>query len=153
MFTYSGDPRTSAKDEVRFLTGDTDVRDPILLDGEIEYLLDLYNRTPLNASIRACETIAAKFSRMCDETVGQVKIIFSQKHQQYIELAEKLTERLSKEDMTPYAGGISQSDKETVAQNTDRVKPDFTKHMMEDNQIGPWTSQADISNNNPSQDD
>lgn len=152
MFTYSGDPRSSEKDACRFMIGDTDVRDPLLQDGEIEYLLDLYNRAPLNAGIRACEMIAAKFSRMCDEAVGQVRITFSQKHKQYVEMRDTLTERLSKEDMTPYAGGITQSDKEAVAQDTNRVRPDFTKHMMEDNQIAPWTTQADISNNNPEQD-
>lgn len=30
----------------------------------------------------------------------------------------------------PYAGGISRSDKRTQSQNTDRVKPDFTKNLQ-----------------------
>ena len=67
-WTYGGDPSASAKDAVRFLVGDTDSTDQLLQDGEITYLLSQYNNAPLNAAIRACETIMAKFARMADET-------------------------------------------------------------------------------------
>lgn len=143
-FTYSGDPQSSAKDEVRFLVGDTDTRDQLLQDAEISYLLSKYNNAPLNSAIRACEIIAAKFSRLCDEAVGQVRLSLSQKYKHYIDLRDALTARMAIEDCTPYAGGISVCDKETNAANPDRVKPDFTKHMMEDNQIAPWTTSQNI---------
>lgn len=151
MYSYSGNPGSSTKDAVRFFIGDTDPRDILLQDGEIDYLLSLYNNTPLNASIRACEMIAAKFSRMCDEAVGSVRITYSQKAKAYYRTRDELIERLSKEDMTPYAGGISISDKQATADNTDRVKPDFTKHMMEDNQLAPWTTQQDLGPNQEGQ--
>ncbi len=141
MWTYSGDPSKSAKDLVRFLIGDTDSSDPLLTDLEIAYLLGQYNMVAMNAAIRACETIMTKFARLANETVGSVKIDFSQKSKAYRDMAAALTQRLSVESMTPYAGGISIADKQTNEQNTDRVKPDFTKHMMENELISPWVTQ------------
>lgn len=142
LFTYSGNPKANKKDELRFLIGDTDGDDPILLDGEILFLLGQYNNSPINAAIRACEMIMAKFARMVDETVGQVSISFSQRMKTYETLRSTLQMRLATEDATPYAGGISRSDKLTQDQDADRVRPDFTKHMMENYEIAPWTSQG-----------
>jgi hypothetical protein len=131
----------NAKDLVRFLIQDTDSTDKQLQDGEILWLLSQYNNTPMNAAIRACEVLVAKYTRMCDESVGQVKIMFSQKAKAYIQLQNLLVNRLAREDAAPYAGGISVSDKQVQDQNTDRVRPDFTKHMMENHQFAPWTTQ------------
>ncbi len=142
-WTYSGNPGYNAKDAVRFLIGDTNVRDQLLLDGEIEYLLSIYNDTPMNAAIRACEAIMTKFARLADESVGQVKISFSQKAKAYASMQIMLRNRLAMEDAAPYAGGISVTDKYTQTQNADRVKPEFTKHMMENNQIAPWTTETE----------
>ncbi len=136
-WSYSGNPGHSSRDQVRFLIGDTNSRDQLLLDGEIDWLLSLYNGSPLLAAIRGCETIMSKFARMADETVGPVSIQFSQKYKNYQVMIDQLRRRSATEDMTPYAGGISISDKHTEEQNTDRVKPDFTKHMDDNTQIGP----------------
>ena len=144
-WTYSGNPGANAKDQTRFLIGDTNQKDQLLLDGEIEWLLSQYNNTPMNAAIRACETIISKFSRLADESVGQVKIEFSQKAKGYQTTLRMLRERLAMEDAPPYVGGISVSDKQTVAANSDRVRPDFAKHMMENDQIAPWTSETEYN--------
>lgn len=144
-WSYSGNPSSSLKDQVRFLCGDTDQTDPLLLDGEINYLLSFYNNAPLNAAIRACETLQAKFSRMVDETVGSVSIKFSQRVDAMNKIKGTLIQRLATEGIPngPYAGGISISDVISQSQNADRVRPDFTKHMMENQQISPWvTSQC-----------
>lgn len=141
VWTYSGNPGASAKDQTRFLIGDTDKSDPQLLDGEIEWVLSQYNNTPLNAAIRCIETIMTKYSRQVDESVGQVKISFSQRLKAYQAMQAVLLTRLAREDATPYAGGISVCDVITQDQNSDRVRPDFTKHMMENDQIAPWTTQ------------
>lgn len=137
-WTYSGNPGSNAKDAVRFLIGDTDQDDPLLLDGEITYLLGMYNNAPLNAAIRACEAVQAKFARLANERVGQVSIDFNQKAKAYAVMRDDLTRRLAVEDSSPYAGGISVADKEQQAQNTDRVKPDFTKQMMDNDQTSPF---------------
>ena len=38
-FTYSGDPSASQLDECRFLVGDTDEKNPIMQDEEINYII------------------------------------------------------------------------------------------------------------------
>ena len=141
-WSYSGNPKLSAKDQVRFQIGDTNPEDPLLTDEEIEYLLSLYNNTPMNTSIRCCETLVSKFSRLADEAVGQVKISYSQIADTYLKKTiPMLRARLAMEDSQFYAGGISQNDKHTQAMDFDRVKPDFSKHMMENYDIAPWTTQ------------
>lgn len=140
-WTYSGNPDFSAKDQTRFLVGDTDKNDPLLSDEEIAWLLKQYNNYPMFAAIRAVETIISKFSRLADESVGQVKIAFSQKAKGYQNTLALLRNRVALEEAQPYAGGISVSDKQAVSQNSDRVRPDFTKHMMENYEIAPWVTQ------------
>lgn len=144
-WSYSFNPGSTPKDQVRFLIGDTDSTDPLLQDEEIVWVLSKYNNSPINAAIRCCESVVGKFSRLANETVGQVRIEFKQKAEGYMKLLTMLKTRLATEDATPYAGGISISDKITVNQNTDRVKPDFKKHMMENEQIAPWTTQTEAS--------
>lgn len=138
-FTYSGDPSHSNRDQVRFLIGDTSKHDQILQDAEINWVLTQYN-APMNAAIRCCEVITAKFSRLSDESVGSVSKSFSQKADSYRKLRKDLVRRLMTEDCTPYCGGISSSDKITVNSNTDRVRPDFSVHMLENWQLSPWVS-------------
>lgn len=139
-WSYSDDPSTSPKDYVRFLIGDTDASDPLLSNEEITTFLKTYNNGVLLSAVRCCETIAAKLSRRVSEAVGQVKMEFQQAAKAYRDMARDLRARMSIEEITPYAGGISQADKKTQDYNSDRVKPDFTKQMMDNNQISPFTS-------------
>ena len=142
---YSFNPGYSAKDQTRFLIQDTNKNDPQLEDEEIEWVLSQYNNTPLNAAIRCCEVLVAKYTRMADEQVGQVKIQFSQKAKSYMSMRLMLANRLATEDCAPFAGGISRTQKQQNWQNTDNVRPDFTKHMMENDQIAPWTTQTEYN--------
>lgn len=144
-WSYGGDPSASAKDAVRFLIGDTNPKDQLLQDGEITYVLGQYNQAPPNAAIQCCEAILAKFARMVDEKVGLVDIKFSQKIKQYTQTRDELRRRLAFTDATPFAGGISVAQKETNRQNTDLVKPTFTKTMMENNQNSTFVPQSDFS--------
>lgn len=139
-WTYGGNPDANAKDSVRFLIGDTDPTDPLLNDQEIQSFLSTYNNVPLNAAVRCCEAIMAKFSRMCDEKVGGVSINFSQKRKLYEEMRTDLRRRIAIEGATPYAGGIYKSDVMQVNQNTNRIKTTFTDHMMQNCQQTPWIS-------------
>jgi len=41
-WTYSGDPTSSPKDELRFLIGDTNSVEPIMQDEELQYLIGKY---------------------------------------------------------------------------------------------------------------
>lgn len=141
-WTYSGNPGASALDQVRFLLGDTDKCEQILQDAEITWVLSQYNNVPINAAIRCCEAVMAKYSRMADESVGQVRIAFSQKRDGYRLMRRDLVNRLATEDARPFAGGISKVQEEIVKANPDRIKPSFTRHMMENEQIAPWVQGA-----------
>lgn len=140
--TWTYQPVKTPKDQLRLLIGDTDINEPLLQDEELEYLLNIYNHSPMNSAIRACELIMAKFSRLADESVGSVSIQFSQKVKSYMEMRNDLVTRLCKEDMTPVCGGISVSQKTRNNLDKDRVQPMFENHMMENQLISPWTTQS-----------
>lgn len=126
-WSYTGDPNKSDLDKIRFIVGDTDKNDQLLTDEEIQYLID--NESDANmAAFTASETIAAKFSRLADESVGQVSVSYSQKAEHYWKLAKTLKLKANKLAV-PYAGGISQSDKTNVENDTDRVEPFFNREL------------------------
>ena len=133
-FTYSGDPASSDKDFVRFLTGDTLSRDPLLQDAEINALLAVTPDVRL-ASADACEAIAAIFSRQADTSnLGQSRSR-SSKSAQYLELAKRLRKRAwTKAEL--FAGGLSVSGKRALAQDSDAIQPSF-KVGQDDNFAAP----------------
>lgn len=129
-WSYSGDPSSSPLDELRFLIGDTDASCPILTDEELNYIITASNGN-MSAAYSAClQNIVTKYARLKDETVGDVSFKYSQIYDHYY--------KLLKDDETSgdigslgaggiYAGGISVADKMVRDQDTDRVKPKFTK--------------------------
>jgi hypothetical protein len=122
-WTYSGDPAASARDEVRFLVGDTDTNDQLLQDAEIAYTLSKYPN-PLMAAVRSCMALAAKFSRQADASAGPLSESSSQKAKAFFTLAGELRAqagRLAK----PVFGGVVQSENETLDQDTNAVQPSF----------------------------
>lgn len=95
-WSYSGDPSTSPKDEVRFLIGDTSEDDPLLQDGEIAYLLDQCGGSALAAAVAACEGIVAKLSREADMSSGATSISASQRRAHYEGLLAQLQRRATR---------------------------------------------------------
>ena len=136
--SYSGNPATSPLDAVRFLVGDTDPCQFFLQDAEVNYLLAQYNNAVPNTAIPYCYRIIAKLTRLADESVGQVKIQYSQKAKAFRTMIQDLRNQLATFDITPYAGGIAVSDVTSVNCNANRVRPDFTKNMMVNRQEGGW---------------
>jgi len=128
-WTYTGDPSANNRDEVRFLIGDTDNADKIVQDEEIAYAIanEANNRL---AAIRIVRTLAGKYARKVDKTVGDLKISYSQIYKHYVDLATFLEESdANLYAPIAYAGGISVSDKDSVRDNSDRADPMFTKGM------------------------
>jgi len=135
-WTYSGDPSASDRDEVRFLTGDTDTTDQQATDEEIAYAV-ANEPTNVSAAIRVLRALAGKYARKADKDVGDLKIKWSQVSKNYMDMAKFLEDSDSSSVLpTPYAGGISVSDKQSVDQDTDRINPSFTRGMN-DNPNGP----------------
>ena len=143
-WTYSGDPATNARDSIRFLIGDTDTNDQLINDEEIAWInnqltgSDTATTALYNAAYRGCITIASKFSRLADQSVGDLKVSMSQKAKAYRDQATELLELAGREGSvpTPYAGGITITDKEIDWDNTDLVRPGFFKGQFNDDRDG-----------------
>lgn len=128
-WSYSGDPASSDLDQVRFLIGDTDTDDQLVNNEEVDWSLSQFS--VYIAAAELCDAIAAKFARKVDKSVGDLKISFSKQGEQYSKKAKQLRSRGSFAGITPYAGGISVSDKESTRENSDRVSPTFRKGMTD----------------------
>jgi hypothetical protein len=143
-WTYGGDPAANARDAIRFLCGDTDTNDQLLNDAEIGWVnnqltgSDTATTALYNAAYRCCLLVASKFSRLADQSVGDLKVSMSQKAKAYREQALQMLELAGREGSvpTPYAGGISIADKEVDWANTDVVKPGFYKGQFDDDRDG-----------------
>jgi hypothetical protein len=111
-WTYSGDPTTTSKDEVRFLVGDTDTEDPLVSDEEIQYTIStwypVYGTYFYVASVVA-ESIAGKLARETSYSADGVSIDLGSLQQKFSERAAQL--RQAHHSLlvggTPDVGGIS----------------------------------------------
>lgn len=99
-WTYSGNPATSRRDEVRFLIGDTDPQDPLLQDEEIDYLL-AQKEAVNQVAVTACKYILAKLAREVDYTIGPERVAASQKYRHYMSVLQRLTDEASKWSAAP----------------------------------------------------
>jgi hypothetical protein len=128
-WSYNSNPLTSNLDAVRFLVGDTDITDTQLQDEEITYLLTVEGGVRF-AAYKAAKAIASKYARKVDRNVGDLRISFSQKYRQYLDLAQAL-----KHDMVihiaPLVLSLSASAKDAALQNSDNVVPFFTRLLEE----------------------
>lgn len=74
-WTYSGNPGSSVRDEVRFLIQDTDTNDQLLTNEELDYLVTAYGDA-YGAAVAAVGVLIATASRAVEEskTVGDLSI-------------------------------------------------------------------------------
>ncbi len=112
---------------MRFLIGDTDTSDQQLSDEEIAYLLTEYSAAR-RAALEAARSLQAKYARLCDQRTGDISISYSQRRDSYAALVRDLQRGMLG---TPYAGGISQADKDSDEDDSDRVNPAFSVEMMD----------------------
>ncbi len=127
-WTYSGNPALSQRDALRFMVGDTDDSNQQLQNEEIDYLLTQYETVNM-AAIQACYYLASLYARKIDQSVGKVKYSYGKLQDKYIKLAETIKDKQNEFPSAPYCGGISKSDKEANVEDTDRVKPAFSKDL------------------------
>lgn len=96
MWSYSGDPASSDKDEVRFYTQDVIEQRPLLQDEEIQFLLIEWLEqmgSILFVAATACEIIAAKFAAEVSVSADGVSVSSGDLQQRYMNLAEQLREQ------------------------------------------------------------
>jgi hypothetical protein len=96
MWSYSGDPSSSERDQVRFYVQDTDEARPLLQDEEIDFLLtqwaDAFG-SPLYTAAVAAEVIAASFATQVNVNSGGVSVDQGALQQRYNDLASSLREQ------------------------------------------------------------
>jgi hypothetical protein len=118
---------TSSLYQTRRLLGDVIKEDPQLTDEEINYFLTLRSSVH-GAAAEAARSLAAQYSRKVDVTSpGPIQTRYSTQAESYAKLAVTLDQasRDRGAGITPFAGGISISDKQNRQQDTDRVQPAF----------------------------
>lgn len=129
MWSYSGNPATSAMDKVRFLIGDTNSSDQHISDEEINAMLADNANDAYSTAIACTEALISKFSRYVTKSIGDLSISYGEIVSNYRSLLGDLRRKATIALCTPYAGGISVSDKEIDEGDSDRVKPAFTIGM------------------------
>lgn len=109
-WSYSGDPKASDLDKVRFTIGDTDEQAPLLSDEEIQYLLEIVGDDTLKASIKAVNRIIAKLAREVDYSIGPESVKVSQRLKNYRALLRELKNDLSSLFSGPVWTGSTEED-------------------------------------------
>lgn len=129
-WTYdTGKLATSSLYQVRYLVGDTLSADTQVQDEEIAFALT-QKASIYGAAAIVCRSLAAQLSRQADTVDRDLRTTLSAKATAYAKRAAQMeTMAVTRSGATPYAGGISISDKVQQELNTDRVPPQFTIDM------------------------
>jgi len=131
-------PNSSDKSWVRLRIGDTSSGDQLLQDEEISAFVTSEGNREMGAAL-AAEAIGAQFARKVDKSVGKLAISFSQASEHYFALAERLRREVAV-GAGPYAGGISQADKDANEADTDVVAPSFTVQQFDSQAVYSWST-------------
>lgn len=131
---------TSPLMQIRRLIGDVLPGDQQMYDDEIVYTNSQYNSV-YSAAAECCRNLAFQFARKVDTVQGELKTNYSNQSKQYMLLSINLENRGFRGAL-PYAGGISNSDKQNVASNPDRVPPSFNREQFDDLLLGDTGNQT-----------
>lgn len=71
-WSYSGNPQSSLRDELRFLIGDTDESEPIMQDEELDFLITKYGSNRNLLLYHTFETVATYFARDIKRSLGPI---------------------------------------------------------------------------------
>lgn len=98
---YSGDPKTSPADYVRFLIQDTHATQPHLTDAEINFLISTEG-PGYPAAVEACHALARKFaSQPASKTIGDLSITYADLTTRYTTLGQRLQARAARSADVP----------------------------------------------------
>lgn len=122
-WTYSGNPASSNRDNVRHKIGDTDTDDQLLQNEEIDKEIADYGDLDL-AAAAACDRIVSRFARKIDRSGLGMSASRSQLVQHYTDLARRLRLEAGKRSEI-FVGGLSKDEKDNLLSDEDRVQPSF----------------------------
>lgn len=140
-WNYSDDPSASDEDAVRFLLGDTDPTDPLLIDTAIAFLVDTWGDI-YSAAAAGAEQIAGQFAREVANSGDGVGVDFSALQEKYMTLAgqlRKMGKRIGRV-ASPYVGGMSRAETERALQDSDTELTTFATGMHDDTRDGASSS-------------
>lgn len=110
-WSYSGDPTTSLKDQVRFYIGDTDIDNQLLSDEEVSSITANYIN-PFWAAGVAANTLAARFAPTTEERVGSWGGAYQQRYEHFVQLAKDMKEMAVRQAQPYFGGAQPQEDEE-----------------------------------------
>jgi hypothetical protein len=142
-WNYTGRPADNERDKVRFLIGDTCSEDQLVSDEEIAYAISVYSNLNL-ASAMILRSLAAKFSRMVTNKVGDVSSNCTDMAKAFADRAKELDPSgitTAPDPALPVFGGLTISGKETLDSDTDAVQPSFRKNTGD--MPGSWDDSYD----------
>lgn len=119
--TYSGNPLTDQKDAVRFLVHDTDMASPRLQDEEILWALTEHSNLYLAAALCADQIATQVSGGVKRKRVGDLQLDYGQGVRvEFAATAARLRAQAAL-SATPYAGGLTWSDRLRVELDRDRL--------------------------------
>lgn len=122
---------SSRKDQVRFLTGDTNQLDQQLADEEINFSLTIRSSV-WGAAATCCESISANLSRRADTTTGELRTLYSSLSRAYHARAMAYEQKsVEMGGAMPFVGGISVAQKVIAETDLDRVRAQFNTGMTD----------------------
>ena len=141
---YGGSPQTVARDAVRLLVGDvsTSTSSEFLEDGAYTYFLSVTPNNYVAASL-AASSLSALFTGAAASGTGANGYLRKKVGDLELEKADAQSyaasyktlagqmRKMSALGITPYAGGMTVSDKAANEQDTDLVKPAFTRSAFD----------------------
>ena len=134
---------------VRLMTGDRLPGTQKLYDAEILFNISQFANLYL-AAAECCRNISLQYATQVDIVQGELKTNYSNMTKVFMDRAAVLESRgMARGGAMPYAGGISQQDKDNYVADPDRVVPQFNL-KMQDNLSDPVGPVGNETPGNPS---
>ena len=140
---------TSPVMQIRLYVGDisTSTANELLADTDYTHFSSVTGNVWIAAQL-AANSLAAKFTGVASDVkskkVGDLEIEYSDAYaaaEGYKLLASKFG-RMAASQISPYAGGISRSDKAATEADTDRVDPMFARDMFSNPAVMAFTGRS-----------
>ncbi len=148
---YTNNPTGNPRDAIRLLAGDISTSTGSELLSDVDYDFMLTQGPTYVAAQLACNSLSAKFQGVAADVkrkkVGDLEIEYvdaTDAAQGYKQLSQKFG-RMAAAQVSPYAGGISRSDKQVDELDTDRVSPYFARGLFDNPAVMAFTGRGSTS--------
>lgn len=129
--SYTGNPASSTKDEVRFLTGDTHAGTMLLEDEEITWMITREGSVD-NALTEIIRAMLAKCAHDTLVSADGITRDLSGRRAMLEKLLRTIDERSSMRNVAPFVGGTSIAERDTRQQDGDLIQPAFRRGQFDD---------------------